>query len=133
MELYRRAAKDFEMGGHVVKEGSVIAIPMAHVARHDPRWAGATGDLAPERFNPERMLQRDGRTPGDQMPFGYGPRYCLGAYLAQAEMKAFLALYARRYSATCDPTTEWHYTVGRTPKNGLPTRMEELPPSAVVA
>jgi cytochrome P450 len=132
MELYRRAAKDFEMGGHAIAKGTPISIPLAHVTANDPRWAGAAGDLAPERFNPERFLQPEARTPGDQMPFGYGSRYCLGAYLAQAEMKAFLALYARRYSATCDPTTEWHYTIGRTPKNGLPTRMEELPPSVAV-
>jgi cytochrome P450 len=133
MELYRRAAKDFELGGHAVPAGTAISIPLAYVSAHDPRWAGATGDLAPEVFNPDRMLRPEGRAPGDQMPFGYGSRYCLGAYLAQAEMKAFLALYAQRYSATCDPTTEWHYTIGRTPKNGLPTLMRELPPAAAVA
>jgi len=46
-------------------------------------------------FIPERWLNEDTK-PTEYMPFGYGPRYCLGANLAMAEMKVFLALFARR-------------------------------------
>jgi hypothetical protein len=38
-------------------------------------------------FNPERLLTPEGARPGQQMPFGAGSRYCLGAGLAMAEMK----------------------------------------------
>jgi cytochrome P450 len=46
-------------------------------------------------FKPERWLN-DSTKPTEYMPFGFGPRYCLGANLAMAEMKVFLALLARR-------------------------------------
>lgn len=46
-------------------------------------------------FKPERWLS-EGTKPSEFIPFGFGPRYCLGANLANAEMKVFLALLARR-------------------------------------
>lgn len=46
-------------------------------------------------FKPERWLN-DATRPSEFMPFGYGPRYCLGANLAIAEMKVFLSLFSRR-------------------------------------
>ena len=46
-------------------------------------------------FHPERWLD-DATKPSEFMPFGYGPRFCLGYNLAMAEMKVFLALFARR-------------------------------------
>jgi cytochrome P450 len=46
-------------------------------------------------FKPERWLSESTK-PSEFMPFGYGPRYCLGANLAIAEMKVFLSLFARR-------------------------------------
>ena len=43
-------------------------------------------------FKPERWLSNE-KTPTEYMPWGYGARYCLGANLAIAEMKTFLALF----------------------------------------
>jgi cytochrome P450 len=45
-------------------------------------------------FRPERWLSDD-TAPSEFVPFGHGPRYCLGANLAYAEMKVFLSLLAR--------------------------------------
>ena len=46
-------------------------------------------------FVPERWLDRETTAP-DFIPFGAGPRYCLGANLAMLEIKVFLAFLARR-------------------------------------
>jgi cytochrome P450 len=50
-----------------------------------------------EGFQPERWLQFK-TTPSDFIPFGAGPRYCIGSSLAMMEMKVFLAVLARRVS-----------------------------------
>ena len=47
-------------------------------------------------FQPERWLSEETKPKQDWMAFGYGPRYCLGANLAMAEMKTFLSLLARK-------------------------------------
>jgi cytochrome P450 len=46
-------------------------------------------------FQPERWLDESTK-PTDFIPFGVGPRYCLGAELAMAEMKVFVAVLARQ-------------------------------------
>ena len=61
-------------------------------------------------FKPERWLD-DKTKPADWMAFGVGPRYCLGANFALAEMKVFLALFAQRVDFNLTNTTadnvEW--------------------------
>jgi len=46
-------------------------------------------------FQPERWLDDTTRPTSEYIPFGAGPRYCLGAELSLAEMKTFLAIMAR--------------------------------------
>lgn len=53
-------------------------------------------------------------------------RYCLGAALATAEMKVFLALLARHYSFDADNNTEWKPALGYFPANGLPLVLTKL-------
>lgn len=60
-------------------------------------------------FKPERWLGESTK-PTEYMPFGFGPRYCLGANLAMAEMKVFLALMARRVDFNLVNMTPDHVT-----------------------
>ncbi len=76
-------------------------------------------------FNPERWLDDTTRPKdGDYMPFGSGPRYCLGASLAMAEMKIFLAIMARKVDfdliGVDVDTMEWKKNeIIAIPKDGL--------------
>jgi len=73
-------------------------------------------------FKPERWLD-DKTKPTDYIPFGVGPRYCLGVNLALAEMKVFLALFARRVDFDLTNTTpdnvEWkNFSIIPKPRDG---------------
>ena len=73
-------------------------------------------------FKPERWLD-DKTKPTDYIPFGVGPRYCLGVNLALAEMKVFLALFVRRVEFDLTNTTpdnvEWkNFSIIPKPKDG---------------
>ena len=47
----------------------------------------AEDPLAPARFAPERFLTPEGAKQGAHMPFGGGPRMCIGFPFAMAEIK----------------------------------------------
>jgi cytochrome P450 len=46
-------------------------------------------------FKPTRWMDETARPGQEFIPFGVGPRYCLGADLALVEVKIFLAMLAR--------------------------------------
>jgi cytochrome P450 len=70
----RTAVRDFELSGYTVPAGKALLLPLKFLAANDGRWAGEAGELAPERFVPQRMLTPEGQKAGDLLPFGYGPR-----------------------------------------------------------
>lgn len=50
-------------------------------------------------FRPERWFEESTRPGNEFIPFGVGPRYCLGSELAMAEMKTFLTVLVRRVAS----------------------------------
>lgn len=41
----RVATRDFKLGDYRVPAGQLLSIPLKHLAQHDPRWEGKTGEL----------------------------------------------------------------------------------------
>jgi cytochrome P450 len=88
----RRAVSDDVIGGFRIRAGdNVIAMPYV-VHRHPRFWPN------PEGFDPERFI--DGPPTGDAklsyVPFGAGPRLCVGKALAEMEAAIVIARIARR-------------------------------------
>jgi cytochrome P450 len=83
--------------GMQIPKGYYVAFNIQLTHAYDPVTSVPDGSHmdAAKGFKPERWLS-DSTRPSEYMPFGYGARYCLGANLALAEMKVFLALFARR-------------------------------------
>ena len=75
--------------------GVAFNIPLTHALDPTVRQPDGSHMDVVKGFKPERWLSSATR-PSEFVPFGYGPRYCLGANLAMAEMKVFLASFARR-------------------------------------
>jgi cytochrome P450 len=91
--LSRRALRPVTLGGWQLPARTIFAIPV-HLMHHDPRWFPE-----PQAFRPERFA--DGAPPiprGAFMPFGTGPRVCLGQHLALAEMTLLAAMFLQRYT-----------------------------------
>jgi cytochrome P450 len=84
-------------------------------------WGRSGG--AGRRVRGSRRLS--GHCPSLRPPRG---RFCLGAHLAIAEAKVFLAVLAQRYTfqLTEPDTTEWVNRVGPVPTNGLPMVVRPL-------
>ncbi|NP_001123893.1 cytochrome P450 CYP9AF1 precursor [Tribolium castaneum] len=67
----------------LIRKGMSVVIPIMAIHR-DPDYYPNPNRFDPERFSDEN---RDKVVPGTYLPFGAGPRNCLGARLALLEMK----------------------------------------------
>ncbi|XP_030287064.1 cytochrome P450 17A2 [Sparus aurata] len=88
------AMTDSSVGGHPVGRGTRVLVNMWSI-HHDPRhWD------KPDLFNPDRFLDDQGRrvTPSCFLPFGAGPRVCVGESLARLELFLFLSSLLQRMS-----------------------------------
>jgi cytochrome P450 len=90
---FREAQKDDVVCGLRVPKGSVISIIPWVIHRHRSYWKD------PERFDPERFVPEEvaKRERLAYMPFGFGPRVCIGATFAMTEAVLILATIAQRF------------------------------------
>ena len=94
--LPRVALQATTLGGHKIRRGTLIMIAPWALHRHESYWR-EPNVFDPDRFSPERESEL---TPGAYIPFGFGPRVCVGAGVATAEATLILARLARRYEFT---------------------------------
>jgi cytochrome P450 len=90
----RVALKADEICGTKVKAGTKVFIAPWVLHRHRRLWEDPE-TFDPERFSPENSA---GRPRFAYMPFGGGPRVCIGAMLAMTEASLILATLAQRFS-----------------------------------
>ncbi|MCX4240097.1 cytochrome P450 [Paraliomyxa miuraensis] len=91
--LPRMAAQDDEIGGHAIAKGTIVAPVMYTVHRHPDFWPDPAR-FDPERFDPARAA---GRHPMAWVPFGAGPRKCIGQELSLMESTLALAMITQRF------------------------------------
>ena len=89
----RRAADDTEIGGYPVNRGSEVVL-WIFLTHRDPRWWPDPEAFRPERFAPG---QDAGRPRSAYLPFGAGPRTCVGKAFAMIEAQVVLAALAQRF------------------------------------
>lgn len=90
--ITRRSVRPITLGGWQLPARTMFGIPL-HLMHHDARWFPEPDAFRPERFAPGApAIPR-----GAFMPFGTGPRVCLGQHLALAEMTLLAAMFLQRY------------------------------------
>jgi cytochrome P450 len=98
----RELTADLELAGWRLPAGSVAAVSPL-LLHHDPRWWPE-----PEAFDPGRWLddRRLAVPHHAYLPFGTGPRACIGEQFAWAEAITVLALLAQSWTFRIDPGFE---------------------------
>lgn len=90
--MSRRSTRAFTLGGWTMPARTMFMIPVFLMHR-DARWFPEPEAFRPERFGPDApAIPR-----GAFMPFGTGPRVCLGQHLALAEMTVIAAMLLQRF------------------------------------
>ncbi|XP_060696315.1 cytochrome P450 3A19-like [Hemiscyllium ocellatum] len=98
----RVCKKDVQLNGVTVPKGTVVMVP-AYVLHHDPKYWSEPEEFRPERFSKEN---RESRNPNIFLPFGVGPRNCIGMRFAQLMMKMALASFLQHLTIVpCQETS----------------------------
>lgn len=92
------------------KKGSVILVPIFAIQR-DPRHFPNPDLFDPERFSPEN---KDEIKPYTYMPFGVGPRVCLGARYSSLVAKVLFCHILTRFELVCVEKTQNPLQLDRT-------------------
>jgi cytochrome P450 len=95
----RQAMEPFEVGGYRFEKGAYVFI-CQYITHRDARYFSD-----PERFDPDRWSEEAARKVPRfaYLPFGAGPRVCIGAAFAAMETSLLLATIAQRFRLTLDP------------------------------
>lgn len=116
--LTRRATVDERIVGVPVPAGSLVVLSPYVLHRDAAAWAD------PARFDPDRFAGADRPAAGSYVPFGAGPRQCIGRDLALLESVRVLAAVVRslRLSAA-GPLPPPDPRVSLRPRGGMPVRV----------
>lgn len=90
----RQAAEDTEIGGYKIPQGSFVYAWTYALHRSSSYWE------KPEEFRPERFLPEHEHSvvPHSYIPFGEGPRGCIGNHFAMLESILIVAVLLQRYT-----------------------------------
>lgn len=118
--VQRKAATRTTIGGMSLPEGAFVLVGTYNLHRHPAFWSN------PEQFWPERWLNDERLTSRyAYMPFGAGPRACVGLHFASVEGPLLLALIGRRYDLhLAQEKVEPHLMVTLRPKGGIRMTIE---------
>jgi cytochrome P450 len=94
----------------------VIVSP--YLVHHDPRWYEEPEAFVPERWRDEERARRQRNA---YLPFGAGPRMCVGEHFARLEGVLVLATIAQRWRLDLAPghRVELQPVVTLRPKHGM--------------
>ena len=87
----RTATADIDVDGYRVEAGTELVVGISAMHRDPALWDNPL-DFDPDRFSPENSADRDR---WQYLPFGGGPRSCIGDHFAMLEATLALATIIR--------------------------------------
>ncbi|XP_063270165.1 cytochrome P450 3A9-like [Prinia subflava] len=99
--IERTCKRDVEIHGVTIPKGTVVTIP-PYVLHRDPDYWPNPDEFRPERFSKENKESLDQYT---YLPFGAGPRNCIGMRFALLSLKVAIASLLQHFTfQTCKET-----------------------------
>ncbi|SPP73511.1 probable cytochrome P450 12b2, mitochondrial [Drosophila guanche] len=112
---FRITPKDLVLSGYQVPRGTGVLMGVLELSNSDEYFA-QSADFMPERWLKSDMAadvkacpEARTRNPFVYLPFGFGPRTCIGKRIAELEMETLLVRLLRRYHISWLPDTALQY------------------------
>ena len=121
--LGRQTVQEDSIDGYRIPAGMTIMPSFYFTHRHEDFWE------RPDSFEPERFIQKQGseKHPYAYVPFGLGPRQCIGNRFATMEMQLVLATLLQKFKIHLAPGYKVSIDAALTlrPKNGIKLLLEK--------
>jgi len=126
----REAIADDRVGDVEIPAGSTVIV-YVYGAHHAPRYWENPESFDPERFTPANKKLH---TPFTHLPFGGGPRVCIGNHYAMLQILMILSELLRKYDFELLPgqTIEARPMVILRPRYGIRMRFTEAAPRDLI-
>ncbi|EDW61474.1 cytochrome P450 12b1, mitochondrial [Drosophila virilis] len=132
---FRITTKDLVLSGYRVPRGTGVLMGVLELSNSDEYFAQSA------QFIPERWLKPDtdgdtqscpearSRNPFVYLPFGFGPRTCIGKRIAELEIETLLVRLLRRYQVSWLGQTPLQYesTIILSPHGDIRFKFEPIP------
>ncbi|XP_035678198.1 cytochrome P450 3A8-like [Branchiostoma floridae] len=121
----RVASEEVKVQWLTIPKDMMVIVPVIAIHYDPERWP------EPKKFIPERFTKeaREKRDPYNWLPFGAGPRNCIGMRLAMMELKVGLAKILMKYRFMTAPDTDIPLKMKKgnqfpLPENGIRLKVE---------
>ena len=104
----RRSVRDETLAGYATEEGSVACWSPYFLGRDERQWGSDPDSFRPERFLDEAAATE--RHPFAWLPFGAGPRGCLGTRLGVTETVLVVARMLAKFDFAFERTDRLRYS-----------------------
>lgn len=101
LNLIRTAAKDYTYNGKVIEKGTLLIVSV-YAIHNDPEFYPEPEKFIPERFEPSEVAKRPSSS---YMPFGEGPRICIGLRFGLLQARIGLAMLLHNFKFTLSSRT----------------------------
>lgn len=125
----RQAIVDTTIGGYTVPRGSILFIA-PYVIHRRPEFFPNPDQFDPERFTPEREKELPRHA---YLPFGAGPRICIGNSFALMEAHLIIATISQRYRLrlAAEQAIALNPQITLSNQGGMRMRVEARPPTSL--
>ncbi|KAK1416221.1 hypothetical protein QVD17_32010 [Tagetes erecta] len=123
----RKVLKETRVGKLVLPRNLNVQIPISALHQDPEIWGEDVHLFKPERFS-QGIAKAVNNNPGAYIPFGYGPRTCVGANFAITEAKITLSMILQCYRFALSPNYvhEPVQHVALCPKSGVQIMLQDL-------
>ncbi|XP_027854113.2 probable cytochrome P450 6a13 [Aphis gossypii] len=127
--LFRKAIQSYRVPNDslIIENGQKIIIPV-HALHFDSKYYPDPNKFIPERFSTEEKAKRPS---GVYLPFGDGPRMCIGKRFAELEMKLAIVEILTKFEVlpsekTVIPVNYFNNVFTLVPKNGIWLKFKKI-------
>jgi cytochrome P450 len=100
--ISRYLRKDTKLGDLTLPAGVELIIPISMMHQEKEFWGDDAGEFKPERFSEGVSKATNGKV--SYLPFGWGPRVCIGQNFGLLEAKIVVSMILKQFSLESSPS-----------------------------